>query len=79
VKLREEYRLGVFEKRVHSITFEFRREEVTRSWKELDRDGLYDVHSRNIVTMIISRRMIEAWHVVPMGRREGHVGCYYIS
>jgi hypothetical protein len=30
----------VFEKRVHRITFEFRREEGTRSWRELDRDGL---------------------------------------
>lgn len=40
VKLREDYRLSVFEKRVHSITFEFRREEETRSWRELDRDGL---------------------------------------
>jgi hypothetical protein len=58
VKLREEYRLMVFEKRVHRITFEFRREEVIRSWREPDRDGLYDVHSRNIVTIMMSRRMI---------------------
>ena len=31
VKLREEYRLRVFEKRVHRIKFEFRREGVTRN------------------------------------------------
>jgi hypothetical protein len=55
MKVREEHRLRVFEKRVHRITFEFRREEIRRSWKELDRDGMYDVHSRNIVKMMISR------------------------
>ena len=59
MKLREEYRLRVFEKRVHRITFECRREDVTRSWRELDKDGLYDVHSQNNVTMMISRRMIQ--------------------
>jgi hypothetical protein len=69
----------VFEKRVHRIKFELRREEVTRSWRELDRDGLYDVHSRNIFMMMISRRMIQTWHVVPMGRREGHAGFCCIS
>lgn len=69
----------MFEKRVHRITFECRREEVIRSWRELDRDGLYDVHSRNIVTMMISSRMIQAWHVVPMRRREGHAEFCCIS
>jgi len=71
---REEYGLRVFQNKVLRVTFECRREEVTRNRRELDRDGLYDVQSRNIVTMIISRRMIQAWHVVPMGRRKGHAG-----
>jgi hypothetical protein len=79
VKLRKEYSLRVFEKRVHRITFECGREEVTRSWRELDRDELYDVQSRNIVTMFILRRMIRSWHVVPMGRREGHAEFCCIS
>jgi hypothetical protein len=57
VKIREEYRLREFKKGIHRITFEFRGKEVTSSWRELERNGRYDIHSRNIFTMILSRQI----------------------
>jgi hypothetical protein len=64
----EEYRLRKFKNGIHRITFEFRGEEVTSSWRELERNGRYDIHSRNIFTMIMSRQMIRAGHMPLMWR-----------
>ena len=46
--LQEEWRLRVFENRVPRRIFGLRRDEVTREWKRLHNEELYDLYSPNI-------------------------------
>jgi hypothetical protein len=65
--LREEHRLRVFENRVLRKIFGPKREE-DGSWKILHNDELHSLYfSRNIVRVIISRRMRWAGHVAHTG------------
>jgi hypothetical protein len=70
--LREESRLGVLENTVLRKIFVSRRDEVTREWRKLHKEELYDLHfSPNITRGIRSRRMRLAWHVARIGERRG--------
>jgi hypothetical protein len=72
--LREERRLKVFENRVLRRVFGPKREEVTREWRKLQNEELYDLFSSpNIVRVVKSRRMGWAGHVARVGEdREVH-------
>jgi hypothetical protein len=64
VTLREEHRLGVFEKRV------LRRisDEVTGGWRRMHNDELHNFYSlSNIIRMIKTRRMEWAGYLARMG------------
>jgi hypothetical protein len=64
--LREEQRLGVFEKRVFRRIFGPKREE-DRSCRKLHNDELHSLYSsQNILRMIKSRRVRWAGHVACM-------------
>jgi hypothetical protein len=71
--LREELRLGVFEKRVLRRMFGPKRDEVTGKWRKLHNENLHNLYSSpNSIRRIKSRRMMWAGHVVRMGE-EGKV------
>ena len=56
--LREERRLRTFENRVLRRIFRPKRDEVTREWRKLHNEKIYDLYySPNIVQVIKSRRM----------------------
>jgi len=70
--LREEHRLRVFEKRLLSIVFEPKRDEVIGEWRKLHNEELRDHYSLpNIVRVVKSRRMRWAGHVARMGEGRG--------
>jgi hypothetical protein len=70
LKLREEYRLRVFDNRVLRRIFGPKRNEVTGEWKKLHIEELRDLYSSSSINKIIkSRRMRWAGHVARMGRR----------
>jgi len=66
--LREKRKLRVFENMVLRRIFGPRRDDVTGEWRRLHNEELNDLYSsRNIVWVIISRRMRWAGHVARMG------------
>jgi hypothetical protein len=66
--LREEHRLGVFEKRVLRRIFGPRRDEVTGDWRKLHNEELYNLYSSpNIIRLVKSKRMRWAGHAARMG------------
>jgi len=68
--LREEGRLGVFEKRVLGRIFGFKRDKVLGTWRKLHNDELNDLNcSPNNVRVIKSRRMRWAGNIARMRRR----------
>jgi hypothetical protein len=70
--LREEHRLGVFEKRVLT------RDEVTGEWRKLHNEELRDFYSSpSIIRIIKARRIRWAGHVARMGRREMRIGYWW--
>jgi len=68
---REECRLWVFENRVSKRIFEPERDEVTREWRKLHIEELYDLYSPNIFQATKSRKMRWVGHVAHMGERRG--------
>jgi hypothetical protein len=67
----EEHRLRVFENRMLRRIFGRKGDEVTGDWRKLHSDGLHNLNSSpNIITMIKSKRMRWAGHVVRMGDEE---------
>jgi hypothetical protein len=71
---REEHRLRVFENKVLRKIFGPKRDEVTGGLRKLHNEELRDLYSSpSIVTIIKSRRMRWAGHVVRMGeKRNGY-------
>jgi hypothetical protein len=67
--LREEHRLGVFEKRVLRRIFRPKGDEVMRGWRKLHNEELRDLYSSpSIIRIMKARRMRWAGHVARMGR-----------
>jgi hypothetical protein len=58
LKLRENYRLGVFENWVPRRIFAAKRDEVTGGWRKLHNEELHNMYSSpSIIRMINSRWM----------------------
>jgi hypothetical protein len=56
--MRKKRRLGVFENRLLRRIFGPKKDEVTREWRRLHKQELYDLYSSlNIIRVIKSRRM----------------------
>jgi len=69
LRMREKYRLRVFENRVLRRIFGPKRDEVTREWRKLHNEELNDLYSSpNIVRVIKSRKIGWAGHVARMGK-----------
>jgi hypothetical protein len=66
----------VFENRALKKIFGPKRDEVTREWRKLHKEGLRDLYFSPIVIRIIKlRRMRWVGHVAWMGRRGTHRFC----
>jgi hypothetical protein len=75
--LREEHRLGVFEKRVMRRIFGPKRDEGIGGWRKLHNEELHNLHSSpNIIRMIKSGRIRLAGHVAHMGEK-GRIGFWW--
>jgi len=58
ITLREKRRLRAFENRVLSRIFRSKMDEVSREWRRLNNEELYDLYSpTNIIRLIKPRRM----------------------
>jgi hypothetical protein len=69
LKLKEEHRLRVFEKRVLRRIFVQKRVGVVGGWRKLHAEELHKFYSSaSLIRMIKSRRMRWAGHVARMGR-----------
>jgi len=63
---------------VLSRIFGPRRDEVTREWRRLHKEGLNDLYSSpNIVRVIKSRRMRWAGRVAHMGEERACIGSWW--
>ena len=70
--LREERRLKMFENRVLRKILGPKMDEVTREWRNLHNEELYNLYfSSNFSLVIRSRRMRWAGHVACMRERRG--------
>jgi hypothetical protein len=68
LKLREEYRAKVFEKRMLGRIFGPKRGEVTGGWRKLHNEELYNLNSSpNKIRMIKSRRIRWTGHITRKG------------
>jgi hypothetical protein len=57
--LREERRLRIFENRALSRIFGPKRDEVTREWRKLLNEDLYDLYSSHSILRVIKSRRIK--------------------
>jgi hypothetical protein len=70
LKLREEHRLRVFEKRLLRRIFGPKRDEVIGEWRKLHNEELRDLYSLpSIIRISKPRRMRWAGHVAQMGEK----------
>jgi hypothetical protein len=69
--LREERRLKVFKNRVLRRIFGPKRDEVTREWRKLHNEKLYDLRSSPNIIRVIKSRIRWAGNVEPLGDRKG--------
>jgi hypothetical protein len=68
--MREEHRLGMFEKRVLRRIFGPKRDKVTGEWRTLHNEDLHDLYSLpSIIRIIKLRRMRWAGHAARMGEK----------
>jgi hypothetical protein len=66
--LREEHKLGVFEKKVLKRIFEPKRVEVRGGWRKLHNEELHDLYSSlSLIRIITSWWVWWAGHVAQMG------------
>jgi hypothetical protein len=71
-------RLRVFENRVFTRIFGFKRDEVTGEWRKLQNEELHDLNfSPSIVRVIKSRRMRWVGHVDRMGWEKTCTGFWW--
>jgi hypothetical protein len=78
--LEEEHGLRVSENGVLRRIFGPQRKEVTRAWRRLHNEELYDLYcSPNIIRVIKSRRMRWAGHVARMGGGERCVQSFCVE
>jgi len=70
--LREGHRLRMFENMALRKAFRCKRDEVTREWRRLHIEELYELYSlANIIRVIKSRNMRWAVSVACIGKRKG--------
>jgi len=72
--LREEHSLRLFENRVLRSIFGPEREEVTREWGKLHKEGLNDLYSSPNIARVIKSRMRWTGHVARMGEKRSLCG-----
>jgi hypothetical protein len=78
--LREEHRLRVFKNKVLRRIFGPKRDELTRDWRKLHNEELFDMYSSpSIIRIIKSRRMRLAGHLARMGRRGTRIDYWWES
>jgi hypothetical protein len=62
----------VFENRVLRRIFGPKRDEVTREWRKLHNEELFDLYCLSNIDLVLkSRRMRWDWHVARMEERKG--------
>jgi hypothetical protein len=49
--------------------FGAKNDEVIGDWRKLRSEELYNLHSLNIIRIIMSRKMRWAWHIACMGEK----------
>jgi hypothetical protein len=70
--LREKHRPKVFKNRVPRKIFWSKREEVTREWRRLHNEEIYDICSSPDIILVTQSRIIKwAEHVARMGESKG--------
>jgi hypothetical protein len=78
LSLTEEHRVRAFENRVLRRIFGPKGDEMLGSWRKLYNEELHNLYcSPGLITMMKSRRMRWAGHLVNMGRRGMYVGFWW--